>query len=177
MKWKTIDENFIHKSGFMNVKIDTASHPKLGVHQFYRVEMANWVNVVAIDKNDAFILVKQFRHGTKKVTYEVPAGAIDNGETPKEAAIRELQEETGYIGNPVYLGKVEVNPAFLNNFCYLYLMLDCQMLATQNLDLTEDIEIIHLNKKTVQDMLANECISHSLTCLALYKAFEYINKK
>ena len=40
---------------------------------------------------------EQYRHGTGKIALEFPAGIIDKGETPKEAAIRELQEECGYV--------------------------------------------------------------------------------
>lgn len=44
------------------------------------------------------ILQKQFRPPVNKITIEVPAGLIDAGETPEQAAVRELKEETGYVG-------------------------------------------------------------------------------
>ncbi|WP_353892274.1 NUDIX hydrolase [Proteinivorax hydrogeniformans] len=177
MNWKTVSKEYIHKSNFLNLILDTSIHPTLGKHQFYRINLSNWVNVVAINKDGDFILVKQFRHGTKKITYEVPAGAIDKGEEPKSAAIRELTEETGYTGNPIYLGKVEVNPAILSNYCYFYLVLDCELVSKQCLDATEDIKVLHLKKERVKQMLASEEINHSLVSLALYKAFDFLQKK
>jgi len=45
------------------------------------------------------VLEKQFRPPVGKVCIEIPAGLIDEGETPEEAAVRELREETGYVGD------------------------------------------------------------------------------
>lgn len=51
-----------------------------------------------VDIGPEIILQKQFRPPINAVTIEVPAGLVDAGETPEEAAIRELKEETGYVG-------------------------------------------------------------------------------
>ncbi|MCJ7531963.1 MAG: NUDIX hydrolase [Anaerolineales bacterium] len=55
------------------------------------------------------MLVKQFRPALNKITLELPSGAIDSGETPSDAALRELYEETGYTcQNIVPLGKGKI---------------------------------------------------------------------
>lgn len=54
------------------------------------------MNVIAITDESRFVLEKQYRHGLGKTCYEIPAGVIEEGESPLEAAKRELQEETGY---------------------------------------------------------------------------------
>lgn len=54
---------------------------------------------VAIDKDNNIILVKQFRYAHRKELIELPAGKIDLGETPIEAAKRELLEETGFVSD------------------------------------------------------------------------------
>ncbi|MDR1696420.1 MAG: NUDIX hydrolase [Endomicrobium sp.] len=48
-----------------------------------------------LDKNN-IVLVKQYRHPVGKITYEIPAGKLDKGETPVEGIKRELEEETGF---------------------------------------------------------------------------------
>ena len=55
------------------------------------------------------MLQKQFRPPINKVVIEVPAGLVDEGESPEESAIRELREETGYIGIAA-----EVSPIMFN---------------------------------------------------------------
>jgi ADP-ribose pyrophosphatase len=60
------------------------------------IERPDTVAVVALDDNRNILLVKQYRYATGKHTVEIPAGVIDPGETPEQAARRELREETGY---------------------------------------------------------------------------------
>jgi len=65
------------------------------------------------------ILQKQFRPPVEKITIEVPAGLIDPSETAEECAIRELKEETGYVGVPIATSPIMFNgksipPPFLN---------------------------------------------------------------
>lgn len=55
------------------------------------------------------ILQKQYRPPLDKVTIEVPAGLIDEGETAEQAAVRELREETGYIGKATQSSPIMFN--------------------------------------------------------------------
>src|SRR5262245_51354817 len=60
------------------------------VFDVWRIEAPDWVNVVAVTKGGDLVLVRQERHGVEAVTLEVPGGAVDPGETPEAAALREL---------------------------------------------------------------------------------------
>ena len=62
------------------------------------------------------VLQKQFRPPIGKVCIEVPAGLIDEGESPEECAVRELKEETGYAGEVVRDG-TEISPLMFNGAC------------------------------------------------------------
>jgi ADP-ribose pyrophosphatase len=70
------------------------------------------------------LLQKQFRPPVDKVCIEIPAGLIDEGETAEECALRELKEETGYVGK-VVSGSFGVGPVIFNGelafFLFLYL--------------------------------------------------------
>lgn len=62
-------------------------------------ENGDAVQVVAITKEGKVLLVREFKKAVNKVLFGLPAGAIEENETPEEAAIRELRQETGYIGD------------------------------------------------------------------------------
>lgn len=69
------------------------------IEQFHVVDTRNWVAVLALTGDGDVILVEQYRHGLGRVSVELPAGVIDPGETPRQAAERELLEETGYAAD------------------------------------------------------------------------------
>ena len=80
-------------------------------------------NIIPITTNGEVILVNQYRFGMEKSSLEIPGGMSDPGEDPKVAAIRELKEETGFIGDKVIeIGRVESNPAIMSNHTYTYLL-------------------------------------------------------
>ena len=66
------------------------------IDDFYTLWQPDWVLILARTKEGKWVMTEQYRHGTGKIALEFPAGIIDKGETPEEAAIRELQEECGY---------------------------------------------------------------------------------
>ena len=67
---------------------------------FYKFEFPSWVNIVATTNNSEILLIRQYRFGTGQVELEIPGGAVNEGEPPLEAGLRELLEETGYAGDP-----------------------------------------------------------------------------
>ncbi|MBI9108465.1 MAG: NUDIX domain-containing protein [Spirochaetales bacterium] len=110
----------------------------------YMIEAPDWVTIVPlIEKGgeDYFVMVRQYRHGSMDVTTEFPAGTLEPGEEPETAALRELQEETGYkAGRMTWLGSVNPNPAFLTNNFTAYLAEELTSTGTQNLDEHEYVD-------------------------------------
>ncbi|PNY27085.1 NUDIX domain-containing protein [Tolypocladium capitatum] len=95
------------------------------------------VGIVAIlDKpgGKEIVLQKQYRPPVDRVTIEVPAGLIDAGETPEQAAVRELREETGYVGVPTETSPVMFNdPGFCNtNLRMVHVAIDMSLPENQH---------------------------------------------
>ena len=89
---------------------------------FYLLQAPAWVNVVPVLEGEPgaerLLMVRQYRQGIQRTTVEFPAGLVEPGEDPQEAAVRELAEETGYRARSLRrIGHVAPNPAFMSNWC------------------------------------------------------------
>lgn len=118
---KTLKEKIIHKGNFMTfVNVDVElPNGKLGNRDILKHPGA--CAILPFLDDEKVILVKQFRKPLEKTLIEIPAGKLDKGEEPKKCAIRELEEETGYIAKEIsYLGKIATAPGFCDEIIYLY---------------------------------------------------------
>ncbi|HQZ70900.1 MAG: NUDIX hydrolase [Anaerolineae bacterium] len=160
---------FIFKS-----RIDQRRQPRSGqIMPRVALEAPDWVNVIAVTRDGLVILVRQFRFGTGEVSTEIPAGMVDAGETPLEAAQRELMEETGHAAERwTGLGSVAPNPAFLNNRCHLWLAEGCSKQAEPRLDGGEDIALAYWPLAAVQQAIRLGAIDHSLVICAFSRVMD-----
>ncbi|QNO16253.1 NUDIX hydrolase [Alkalicella caledoniensis] len=176
MTWKVKNRVDIFKNPFITLTEKQSSNLKFGEHNFYCIDFPNWVNIVPITSDNKLILVKQYRHGLEEYTLETPGGVVDPGESPISTARRELLEETGYEGDFVSLGKVAANPAIQNNYCHIYLVKNCMKTSNQNLDDTEDIEVVLVDMDYLNNYIETEKIVHSLSVVSILKALNYLKK-
>ena len=141
-------------------------------HSFFVIENPDWVNVIALTKEKKIVLIEQFRHGIEETILEIPGGMIDENESPETAARRELLEETGYSADEfIYLGKSRPNPAIQNNWIYHFAALDAEKIADVEFDEHESVitKLVPLSK--LQNLIAEEAITHSLVLAAFYFFF------
>lgn len=112
--------------------------------------------------------------GIDDFTLEIPGGIIDSGEAPLAAAIRELREETGFVGGPArLLGWVHPNPAIQSNRCHIVLIEEARETESMAWDPDEEIEV---STRPVEEVLAlarTGGITHSLVLSALLLFEDY----
>lgn len=69
------------------------------VDDFYSVRLPDFAVIAAITEDDRMVVVRHYRHGSRRMTYSLPSGFIDGDESPADAARRELLEETGFVAD------------------------------------------------------------------------------
>jgi ADP-ribose pyrophosphatase len=127
----------------MRLRVDELELPDgTVIPNYYVRESAGFVIVFALTTEREVILVRQYRYGADAIHLELPAGTIDEGEDPRDCAIRELAEETGYESNDVQLiGSYRAEPARSTAFAYMYLATNAIRTRDLLLDPSEVIEV------------------------------------
>lgn len=148
-------------------------NPRNGVEkEFFRLEMPPWVNILALTPENKVLLVRQFRFGTERLEWEIPGGVVESGESPLDAGIRELKEESGFAGDTAkVLGTLSPNPAIQSNTLTMVLVENAVPVAEQQLDPMEDIEVRLVDIDEMITMIKEKEIRHSFTCNALFHYF------
>lgn len=177
-KWRILSTEYLVKRPWLTARRDVVELPDGRVNpEYYVLEYPDWVNVIAITVDGDMVLERQYRHGLGKTCYELPCGVIEAGETPLEAAKRELLEETGFAGGEWQPWMVlSPNPSTSTNLTHTYLAVGVSRVAGQSLDSTEDIQVTVRPQSFVRDLLANNQILQALMAAPLWKYF-YDNAK
>lgn len=144
-------------------------------HSFYFIETADWVNVVPITANNELVCIRQFRHGSEKITLEIPGGLVDAGEQPAVAAARECLEETGYeTAEMESLGVLNPNPAIFKNKLHTYIAKNVCLVAEINNIETEHTEVQLIPMEDVANLLVSGEIDHALVAATLWRALYFM---
>jgi len=168
--WPREAEELVADMGIFEVRRAGSRSPRTGESCSVSLLGArDWVNVIALTTEGEVVLVRQFRHGTREFTLEIPGGQVDAGETAAAAAVRELREETGYAGDgPVPIGIVTPNPAFQDNHCHTYLIENCRRVGEPRPDGGEDLEVLTRPLADVPRIIAAGEIDHALVVCAFW---------
>lgn len=172
-KWKVLDSEYIIRRPWLTARCDKVQLPNGTVHpEYYVLEYPTWVNVIAITADGDFVMVEQYRHGLREVFTELVAGVVEKGESPLEAARRELLEETGYAGGEWQeFMVISQNPGSTDNLTHCFLARGVEKVSGQHLDATEDIAVKLLTREEVKEMLMSDRVKQSLMAAPLWKYF------
>lgn len=108
------------------------------------VDHPGGVAIVGLTENNEVLMVRQFRYPYKETIYEIPAGKLEKGEDPREAAIREFREECGAVAEKFEpLGEIYPTPGYCGEIIRIFYATDLAF-GEQELDEDEYLEVIKM---------------------------------
>lgn len=141
---------------------------------FYQISAPNWVNIIAV-KGEQYLIESQFRIGIEREVLELPGGIIENDESPVDAALRELEEETGYTGRARLVGKMHANPAIMTNQCFTVIVEDLYYTNNVTLDPFEQITTNLMTLSQIEATILDGRFSNALHIASLYQYLQSID--
>lgn len=164
---KTIKKEEVFKGKIVDLSIHTVELPNGKQSTREVMQHPGAVAILAFNNEDKILMVRQFRKPIEKVLLEIPAGKLEPNEDIKECALRELEEETGYIAEKLeYLGKIHTSAGFCDECIHLFKALD---LKEGNFGGDED-EFISIETHTLKEintMIKNGEITDAKTICSL----------
>ena len=144
-KWTVIEQEDVSPSHWFPVTKQKVKLANNNVYDYYFSELGDVVQVLAITKQNEVVLVRQYKHGLGEITLEIPGGLQQPNTSILQSALNELEEETGIKARAdqlISLGKIAINPTKLKQVTYGFIVFDAEFNSVQQLEETEDIQIV-----------------------------------
>ncbi|EGQ1274692.1 NUDIX domain-containing protein [Staphylococcus pseudintermedius] len=172
---KTISKESIYKGKIIEVEKHKVSLPNNKTAYREVVKHNGAVAICALTPDQQVILVKQYRKALEQELLEIPAGKLEPGEDRESAAMRELEEETGYKAKKLTLiGEVYGTPGFSNEKISVYFA-DNLVEGKVNLDEDEFVEKVLYSLDDVKKAVEARTIEDAKTFIAFQHLLLHYN--
>jgi ADP-ribose pyrophosphatase len=162
----------IYTGKIINLRVDTSIYEDKTTKKTEIVEHRGAVLIIPLTSDNKIIFIKQYRKATDQILIELPAGTLEVNEIPQKTAIRELQEEIGYIPKKIIdIGYIYTSPGFCTEIIHIFIAYDLkksQLIAED----THGIDSIELSLDEACDLIKKNQIVDGKTIAAVFK---YIN--
>jgi len=168
--WEVLNDTLHADCRIFDVRRLRCRHPVRAVESdFYIIDLPDWVVTLALTSQRELVLVRQFRFGSNELSLEIPAGVMEDGEDPLAAGVRELREETGYVGERArVIGSASPNPALQGNTCHFVLVENVHAVDRPQWDEHEEIHVSTLPVEDVMSLARRAEIRHAMVHTALF---------
>ena len=171
--WKTLESRLIYKNPWIKLHEDKVRTPSGKTMLYSWYESADVVVVVPFLDDSTLVMIKQYRYPLHKALLEFPAGHIENGENPKDTAVRELAEETGYHSKEIeYVYAYHPSVSKTRQVVYIFKAKELTTgeeekgVGSLRHESTEDIKVEKVKVKELAQMITNKKIENAGTLIA-----------
>jgi ADP-ribose pyrophosphatase len=171
--WKTLESRLIYKNPWIKLHEDKVRTPSGKTMLYSWYESADVVVVVPFLDDSTLVMIKQYRYPLHKALLEFPAGHIENGENPKDTAVRELAEETGYHSKEIeYVYAYHPSVSKTRQVVYVFKAKELTTgeeekgVGSLRHESTEDIKVEKVKVKELAQMITNKKIENAGTLIA-----------
>ena len=167
-----VESRLIYQGRIINVREDTVRLSNGKLTQREIVEHGETICVVPLDSNGNVLLVEQYRKPAGQRLLEVPAGGMDEGETPEEATLRELQEEVGFTARRLqHLTTFWLTPGFCTEQMHAYLATELEP-SSLAADDDEDLRVVPTPLDKILGLIRDNAICDAKSIAVLLLALK-----
>ena len=176
--WRILSSEYRVETKFLRLRADRIELPSGAVVEDYFVrESRGFCVVFAMTPDENVLLVRQYKHGAGEIVVELPAGVIDEGETPERCAVRELAEETGFSGSaPEFVRTFYADPTNATTRFHLFVIRDAVRTSEPSFDITEEIAVEQASVRDVRAMALDGRIGSGTQVAAVLVALEHLDR-
>lgn len=176
--WERLGSERLLSNRYFTLRSDRLRLPDGGIKDPYFVlERPDAAIIVPITEEDEVVLVRQYRPPLRMMELGLPAGLVEEGERPEEAARRELAEETGHTGGGwELLGSLASSPSLKDNWAYLFLARGVEETAAPAPDEHEMVEVVKVPVEDLRGLVRSGEIVSSSGVAAIMLALERLRE-
>lgn len=166
----------VYENPWLKVREDRVKHRRGEEAVFGVVTMRPGVTVLPMDDSGGVRLVREFKYGIGEPTLEAVSGAIESGETPEQAGLREIGEEVGLIAAEwVDMGLVNPFTTVINSPNHMFLARKLSEIR-HRLNPREQLEIVEMPFPDALQAVLDGTITHAASCVLILKTHLFLQR-
>ena len=176
--WERLGSERLLSNKYFSLRSDRLRLPDGGIKDPYFVlERPDAAIIVPVTEREEVVLVRQYRPPLEMMELGPPAGLVEEGEHPEEAARRELAEETGHTGGRWnLLGSLASSPSLKDNWAYLFLARGVRETEAPDPDEHEMVEVVNVPVEDLRGLVHSGEIVSSSGVAAIMLALERLRE-
>jgi len=166
-KEKTLSSEIIYEGAILNLRKDKVTVKDGRTSYREIVEHNGGVVILGVTGSGRIPMIRQYRKAAEQIMFELPAGKLEKGEDPMEAAIRELREETGYTAGRIrHAASFYPTVGYSEEILHVYFAEDLTAGDT-DFDENESIDIEEFVPEKLYELIDAGCMNDGKTLIAL----------